>query len=410
MDTQNQTKRDKTTLIITGTLGLAMLLASLGTSIANIALPTLAGYFDAPFAHVQGVVVGYLASLTVFVVIAGRLGDRLGMKSMLVAGLSLFLAATLLCGLAPNLAVLVLARMIQGIGAAFMMTLSMALLRQAADGPFIGRAMGLLGTMSAIGTALGPSLGGLLLPVTGWPGIFWVQVPLGALALALAYAFLPKDQKRGERHAPSRLRSAFTRSLAGSLLANLLVAAVMMTTLIVGPFYLSIGLDLGPAAVGLVMTIGPVISILSGVPSGHLVDAWGSRQVLVVGLGLLGVGATLLAFLPQMMGVAGYVAAVIVLTPGYQLFQAANSTQALADVPKDHRGTTAGLLSLSRNLGLVGGASIMGAVFAIGVGTADLTHAAPPDIATGMRLTFLLAAALILVALATMWKQATHDP
>lgn len=156
---------------ITITLALAMLLASLGTSIANVALPTLAEVFSAPFAQVQAVVVAYLAALTVSVVIAGRLGDNYGLKPMLALGLSVFALASLLCAVAPNLWLLIGARTLQGTGAAFLMTLPMALMRQTASETHMGRAMGLLGTVSALGTALGPSLGGLLIPA-GWRGIF----------------------------------------------------------------------------------------------------------------------------------------------------------------------------------------------------------------------------------------------
>ena len=195
------------------------------------------------------------------------------------------------------------------------------------------------------------------------------------------------------------LLAVLNKPLARSLIVNLLVAAVMMTTLVVGPFYLTVALGLEPALVGLVMAIGPMISIVLGVPSGQLVDIWGSRRVLGVGLGLIGAGAFLLALLPGWIGGIGYVASLVVLTPGYQLFQAANNTQALADVPKDRRGTTAGLLSLSRNLGLVAGASVMGAIFAFGAGTGDFTQADPAAILAGMRLAFLLAGALMVAAL-----------
>ena len=398
MPQQDDDAPPKTSIAITITLGLAMLLASLGTSIANIALPTLAEAFSAPFSQVQAVVVAYLVALTVSVVLAGRLGDRWGLKPILVLGIGVFLAATLLASLAQTLPILIAARAIQGIGAAFMMTLSMALMRQTANNAAVGRAMGLLGTLSAVGTALGPSLGGLLIPTAGWRGIFWVQVPFAAIALVLAYRYLPVDAARSRTPGPGLL-SALNKLLARSLIINLLVAAVMMTTLVVGPFYLTVALGLEPALVGLVMAIGPVISIVLGVPSGQLVDIWGSRRVLGVGLGLIGAGAFLLALLPAWIGGLGYVASLVVLTPGYQLFQAANNTQALADVPKDHRGTTAGLLSLSRNLGLVAGASVMGAVFAFGAGTGDFTQAAPTAILAGMRLAFLLAGALMVAAL-----------
>ncbi|MBS7541402.1 MFS transporter [Ancylobacter lacus] len=376
-----------------------MLLASLGTSIANIALPAFAVSFAAPFAEVQAVVVAYLGTLTLAVVLAGRLGDRYGLKPALLAGLGLFAAGALLCGLAPTLWLLVMARAVQGVGAAFLMTLALALMRQTAPPERLGRAMGLLGTMSALGTALGPPLGGLMLALAGWRGIFWAQVPLAAAGLALAAATLPRERLREAPPAPSR-RPPLGTGLVPGLIVNLLVAAVMMATLVVGPFYLGRGLGLTETAVGLVMAVGPAVSIASGVPSGRLVDRLGSGRVLGIGLGLLGAGAFLLALLPQRLGVGGYVLAILVLTPGYQLFQAANTTAVLAPVAADRRGTVAGLLGLSRNAGLIAGTSLMGAVFAAGAGTGDLIHAAPAALAEGLRQTFLLAGGLMVAAAA----------
>jgi MFS family permease len=100
-----------------------------------------------------------------------------------------------------------------------------------------------------------------------------------------------------------------------------------------------------------------------------------------------------------MMGVAGYIVAIAMLTPGYQLFQAANNTQVMTNIPKQRRGVISGLLGLSRNLGLIVGASVMGAVFAWGAGTRDISQAPVPAIASGMQLTFLIAAGLMLAAL-----------
>lgn len=383
---------------VQGVLALAMLLAALGTSIANVALPALARDLAAPFAQVQGVVTAYLAALTLSVVVAGRLGDRLGLKRVLAAGLALFAAGALACALAPGFWALVAARAVQGMGAAVMMVLAMALMRQSAGLGAMGRAMGLLGTVSALGTALGPVLGGALLPLAGWRGLFWLQLPLGLLALVLALAVLPQGRAAGAARIPG-LRAALDRDLLPGLVVNLLVAAVMMATLTVGPFYLTGALGLTAPQAGLVMAVGPVISILSGLPAGRLVDRLGSGRVLGLGLGLLAVGAAGLALLPGFAGVAGYALALAVLTPGYQLFQAANNTQALAERPEALRGTVSGLLALSRNLGLIAGASGLGAVFALGAGSGDLAQAGPEALTQGLRLTFLTGAALALVAL-----------
>jgi MFS family permease len=398
----------RTTQGVTTTLAFSMMLGSLGTSIANIALPALAVAFSAPFYDVQWVVVAYLAALTVSAVLVGRLGDRYGLRRMLVTGLALFSVASLLSGLASDLRFLIGARALQGIGAAFLTTLTIAIARETASPERMGRAMGLLGTMSALGTALGPSLGGVLVSAMGWRSIFLIQLALALVALVLALACLPREAPRGDVR-PAGFWSTSNLVLAPDLLINLIVAAVMMTTLVVGPFYLRLGLGLKEALIGLVMSVGPAISILSGVPSGRVVDALGSARVLAIGLILLAAGAFLLSILPQIVGVAGYVIAILVLTPGYQLFQAANTTAVLAGVPLDRRGMVSGLLGLSRNIGLVAGASIMGAIFAVAVRTSDLALASPVAIADGMRLTFALAGCLMLVALWVSLKRAPRN-
>lgn len=382
-------------------LALAVLLAALGTSIANVALPALSEAFAAPFAAVQSVVVAYLAGMTVFALIAGRLGDRFGLKPMLLLGLALFALASGLCALAPGLELLVAARALHGAGAAFMMTLGTALMRETAGAARMGRAMGLLGTVSAMGTALGPALGGVLLGAWGWRSLFLLLVPLAVCGLALTAAFLPRA--RAEAPAPARpVTGDHAWHLLPNLLGNLLVTMVMMGTLVVGPFYLRLGLGLSDTAIGLVLSVGPALSMLSGVPGGRLVDRFGAQRVAQAGLVLLAAGAALLALMPQLAGLAGYVGALLVLTPGYQLFLAANTTAALADVAPARRGTVSGLLGLSRNLGLIVGAAGLGALFAHGAGLTEAHTAAPAMVAAGMRTTFLVAAGLMLAALAFM--------
>ncbi|MBA0162456.1 MFS transporter [Pectobacterium versatile] len=396
---------------ITLTLALAILSASLGTSIANIALPTLTAVFSAPFAQVQAVVIAYLAAMALSVVIAGRLGDRYGLKPVFITGLGLFAIASLLCAIAPQLWQLIAARALQGIGAAFLMTLGMALLRQTAGEKHVGRAMGIVGTVSALGTALGPSVGGFLLAIAGWRSLFWIQIPLVTIVLFMAFTLLPATPLK-EKASLSGGLSLRNTTLLPNLTINAAVTAVIMTTLIVGPYYLGLGLGLKETLVGLVMAIGPAVATFSGIPSGRLVDTWGFRRALTAGLSLVVTGTFMLAILPNLLGVTGYILAIIVLTPGYQLFQAANNTATLAEVPGNQRGTVSGLLNLSRNIGLIAGASIMGQVFALGVGTEDFTHAAPASLANGMQLTFFLAGAMVLVAIAftrlPKWKQATR--
>lgn len=437
-------------------LSLSMLLSALGTSIANVGLPTLARAFDASFQQVQWVVLAYLLAIATLVVGAGRLGDVIGRQRLLLAGISLFTAASVLCGVAPTLWLLIAARAAQGLGAAVMMALTMAFVGDAVPQEKTGGAMGLLGTTSAIGTALGPSLGGVLIAWFGWPAIFLINLPFGLVTLLLAYRYLPIDRQqplvgragldpagtillalalaayalamtmgRGsfgplnltlllaagcaaglfvvaeKKAAAPLIRLGMLRNpvLGAGLAMSALVTTVVMATLVVGPFYLSGALALDAARVGLVMSSGPIVAALAGVPSGRLVDRFGPRRMDVAGLTAMALGCCLLLVLPAGFGVAGYVPPLAVITAGYALFQAANNTAVMTDVAPGERGVVSGLLNLSRNLGLITGASVMGAVFALGAATTSITTANPEAVAAGMRLTFAVAAGLIVIAL-----------
>jgi EmrB/QacA subfamily drug resistance transporter len=439
------------------TLSLAVLLSSLGTSIANVALPNLAEEFNASFQEVQWIVLAYLLAITTTIVSVGRLGDITGRKRLLFAGIFLFTVASSVCGVAPTLWLLIAARALQGLGAAIMMALTMAFVGETVPKAKTGSAIGLLGTMSAIGTALGPSLGGILIAELGWRVIFLINLPLGVLALFLAHRYLPNDRKRlnaerpgfdslgtlllaltlaayalamtigrgsfgpfnvalllasvlgaglfvlAEKRAASPLiRLAMFRNLvlSSSLATSMLVSTVMMATLVVGPFYLSRALGLDAALVGLFLSVGPLVAALTAVPAGRIADRFGPPRMITIGLLGMAAGAFTLSMLPTIFGIPGYIAPIVVITASYALFQTANNTTVMADVNPNLRGATSGMLNLSRNLGLITGASVMGAVFALASATTDITTARPEAVASGMRITFSVAAALLVVALA----------
>ncbi len=438
-------------------LALPMLMSSLGVGVANVALPTLEADLGASFAEVQWVALSYLLVVTALVVSAGRLGDLMGRRRLLLAGLGLFTTASASCAAAPTLALLIAARAAQGAGAAVLMALTLALVAEAVPAARSGRAMGLLGTTSAIGTALGPSLGGALIAALGWRAIFLVNVPIGLIAFALASRHLPRDRPpaaaahprsglagtallagtlaayalamtsegvrvgwRGAallvaaavgaalfaatqaRSATPLVRPGLLRDpvLRGGLVTSALVSTVMMTTLVVGPFHLSLALGLEPAAVGLALSAGPAAVIMAGVPAGRLADRVGPGRLTGARLGAMAAGAALLALTPIRLGVAGYVAPTVVLAIGYAVVQTANTTAVVMGSPPDGRGVISGLLSLSRNLGLVTGGAPMAAVFALGAGTARIAGAAPEAVAAGTHAAFAVAAALPLAALA----------
>ena len=195
-------------------------------------------------------------------------------------------------------------------------------------------------------------------------------------ALLGAGLFVRVEAARGHRLC-SAWRCSRDPVLSAGLAMSALVSTVMMATLVVGPFYLSRALGLEAAVVGLVMSIGPLVAALAGMPAGRLVDRFGARPVIIIGLVGMAAGACVLSLMPARFGVAGYIAPLVVITAGYALFQAANNTAVMADIRPDQRGVVSGLLNLSRNLGLITGASAMGAVFALASATTDLTTAPP---------------------------------
>ncbi len=435
----------------------SMLLSSLGVSIATVALPALARDFSATVSDARWVVLAYLVSATVAIVLAGRFGDLFGHRRVLVAGLVVFTAASVLCATAPTLAILIAGRAVQGMGGAILMALPVSLIRETVPKERTGSAMGLLGTMSAIGTALGPSVGGMLVSGLSWRAAFAALAAAGVLALGVAIVSIPRTAAAAPR-ADTRMdwpgaallaatlilyalataggkagpmpgttlllpaaalaltlfviveaRSAVPlvpvsilrdRATATALATSLLVATVMMSTLVVGPFYLAFGLGLDEALVGLVMAVGPVTAAVSGIVAGRVTDRFGTRPVLAAGLVEMILGLVCLAFLPRLIGVAGYVASLIVLTPGFQLFLAANNTSVMVAARNEQRGLLSGLLGLSRNLGFMSGASVMATLFATALGPKDLAVTAPEIVAGAFTTTFLFAAGLSLLALA----------
>lgn len=438
----------KSSLSALTALSLCILLSSLGTSIANVTLPTLTHTFNAPIQHVQWVVVAYLLAITTMIVSVGRLADLGGRRRLLIGGIIVFTVSSIACAVAPTLTILIIARATQGLGASAMMALAMPFVAETVSKEKTARAMGLLGTTSAIGTAVGPSLGGFLIAGLGWRAVFLAPVPLSLLAALLAWRSLPADGParatrerfdmagtlmltltlgayalamtagpkvlllaslagavifvRLETKAVSpllRLDLFSDRARTAGLVTNALVTTVVMATLVVGPFYLVGALGLDAARVGLVLSAGPIVAALAGTPAGAIADRFGTRPITLIGLAIVATGCAALSLLPPGFGVPGWIMPLVVITAGYALFQAANNAAVMMDVHADQRGVVSGLLNLSRNLGLITGASFMGAIFAAAGGAAE-----------GLHLTFGVATGLVLAALAIAGGVPTMRP
>jgi EmrB/QacA subfamily drug resistance transporter len=444
-------------LVLTA-LSFSILLSSLSTSIVNVALAQLALSFQTTMQAVQWVVLSYLMAITVLIVSVGRLGDIIGRRRLLLLGLLIFAIASGLCAIAPYLWLLMVARALQGLGAAVMLALAMALVGEVLPKEKTGSAMGLLGSMSAVGTALGPGLGGFLMTGFGWQAIFWINIPLALLTCLLVYRYVPFDQapvkqsESGFDYAGSVLlglslatyamamtsgRGGFEwqsvallliasvglivffhwqgrsvtpliqvsllrdQSLRRGLAMSALVTTVVMSSLVIGPFYLSAALNLASSQIGLVMSFGPLVAALTGLPAGRLVDRFGPVNMCITGLMLMLLGCIAFVALASYLSVLAYLFALSLITAGYALFQAANNTAIMQTSGAGQRGLVSGMLNLARNLGLITGASLMGNIFAIS-SAIEVSSAAPSSVAkltTGLQITFMVGMGLIVLAL-----------
>ncbi len=442
----------KTSRLALVSLSLTTLMASLDTSIANSGLPAISKALNASFQSSQWIVLAYLLTITSLVVPAGRAADFFGRRRLLITGIASFTVASAACGLAPSIEWLIAARAVQGLGAALMMALTLALAKEVAIEGKTGSAIGLLGTMSAVGTALGPTLGGLLIAYSGWPAIYLVNLPIGMINIALvlrAFGAEPPTMKRdfksfglpsvifltvalavysasmtvGHGHwsyqngillgmavAMAAIFSSVDRrqplpllnpkvlnqpTIASGLIASGLVSAVIMSTIVVGPYYLAQALHLNAIQAGLVLSVGPIVVAAIGFPAGRLADRFGAQTIQKLGLVQVGLGCLVMASIPWQWGIVGYIAALAIVTSGYAFFQTANNALVMATAHNEDRGLVSGGLNLSRNLGLITGTSVMGAIYSAAASTGDATVAS----SLGLRATFTVGMALALSAL-----------
>jgi MFS family permease len=345
-------------------IAVSILLASLAVSIANASLPELSHYFNLTFAEVRWVVLAYLLSNTLLIVNGSYFGDFFGRRRTLFLGIILFSLSSGLAASATSLDFLVLSRFIQGVGGALIMSMSLALLGDLASKGKVGSTIGIAGSMSAAGTLLGPSMGSLLIYQFGWRSLFFSLGVLGLFNAILIYQFVP-EVKSNPGHQKLSFEKFSKLNIGFNLLRNTILSTIMMTTTVVGPFYLTNTLKLSVIEMGLVMSVGPITSFIMGYTSGVIVDRFSAEKVANVGLYILLAGAMGFTFLPSVFATKGFMVAAISLSSGYQLFLAANNTSVISRASSENRGLAAGLIGFSRNLGLLAGAGVMGAIFSL---------------------------------------------
>lgn len=199
-DTSAETEKsgDRSILYLFIGLMITMLLAALNQTVLSTALPTIVGELHG-VDQMTWVITGYILASTVVMPMYGRISDLLGRKPILVAAITLFIAGSIVGGLAGNIEVLILARVLQGLGGGGLMILSQAAIADVVPPRDRGRYMGAIGAVFAVASVAGPLLGGWLTEGPGWRWAFWMNIPLGVLAIAAVIVFLPKHTRVTER-------------------------------------------------------------------------------------------------------------------------------------------------------------------------------------------------------------------
>lgn len=400
-------------------VGMGIFLSTIDSSIVNVALPTLVRELNTDFPTVQWVVLAYLLTLTTLMLSVGRLADMIGKKSIYTAGFAVFTAGSVLCGLAPVVGWLIGFRVIQGIGAAMILALGVAIITEAFPRAERGRALGISGAIVSVGIVVGPTLGGLLLQNLSWHWIFFVNLPVGILGLWMVTRFVPAIKPEGGQTFDFAGAAALFISLLSLLLAltrgqtigfgqplilalfgvfilgfvlfvwierrqeqpmidlsmfrNLAFSVSLVTgfitfvaiagTLLLMPFYLENVLNYNPQQVGLLLAVLPAMLGLVAPISGSLSDRYGSKIITLIGLFILGIGYSLLRLLSVDTSALMFVLLFFPLGIGMGAFQSPNNSLIMGSAPPGRLGIVSGMLAITRTLGQTTGIALLGAAW-----------------------------------------------
>jgi EmrB/QacA subfamily drug resistance transporter len=396
----------------------------------------------------------YLIPLGGLLLLAGRLGDLVGRRRMLIAGLALFVVASLLCGLAVGAEMLIAARFLQGIAAAMTSSVILGMIVELFPDPAErGKAMGTYAFVGAAGASIGTVLGGILTEAVGWPWIFFVNVPIGLVVVVLALRTLaPDEERRGSGTADAlggalvtaglvlvvftivaetgvvarvgtgvlavALLAAFvvrqrriaeplvnlqifsSRAVTGGNIAQLLVVAGMMGFQFIVALYLQRSLGLPPAQAGLALLPVPlVIAAVSLTAAGRLIARFGARAVLVAGEAVLVAGLSVLAVAPGGGYFLGVLPVMVLLGVGAGVVLPAVTTVMMSEATPADAGLASGLANTSQQVGAALGTAVLAVLAAartdalLGNGAAQIEA-----LTSGYRLAFGIGAALVVAA------------
>ncbi|MGE0224944.1 MAG: MFS transporter [Acetobacteraceae bacterium] len=435
------------------TMALAITLSVLSTAIANIALPTMAQDLHASPSASIWVVNAYQLAVTVSLLPLASLGDIRGYRFVYLWGLSIFTAASLACGLADSLPMLVAARVAQGMGAAGILSVNTALVRFVFPRSALGRGVATTALIVAVSSASGPSVAAAVLAVASWHWLFLMNVPIGLAAIALALRSLPETPRSGHRF---DLTSAVLNALVFGLLlmgldgiahghGALVVALELGGGLLLGvvfvhrqlglaapmlpvdlfrlpifgmsvgtsicsytaqtiamlalPFSFQLAGGLTQSQVGLLITPWPAVVVFVAPLAGRLSDRYPAGLLGGIGLAILTTGLVLVLMLRPDAAFADVVWRMAVCGIGFGFFQSPNNRAIISAAPRSRSGAASGVLSTARLTGQTIGGAVVALVFAFAHG----------DIVRGASLALTAGAVFACVACLVSFLRLTQD-
>ncbi len=430
-------------------------MGQLDASIVTLTYGGLRRQFDASPAAVEWVSLAYLVVLIALLVPAGRLSDAHGRKLLYLYGFAVFTAASAVCGLAPSLLVLVVFRGVQAVGAALMQANSVALVTTSAPRERMRAALGVQAAAQALGLALGPTVGGVLVSTLGWRWVFGVNVPIGVLALVAGHYLLPRTRERratGGFDWPglALLAAATGCGLLGVSAASGLpvpawaVAGLFAAAVAAGWGFVArqartraplldlalvrgrtVALGLVGALSGYLVLFGPLVLVpvvltasgsselaaglvLTALPAGFAVAATGADRVLprglsdrgrcVLGAAVLTAATAAMLAAPLTRGVLAVLLAVVGL--GLGTFTPANNTMVMSAIPRGAAGTGGGLVNMARGLGTALGVALVTLALHLG----ERFGSAAPGSTAPARWALAVLVAAAAAALAAAWS------
>jgi EmrB/QacA subfamily drug resistance transporter len=444
-------------------VGVGTFMSALDSSVANIVLPRINADFNSTIATVEWIITIYLLVVSGLLLTFGRLGDLRGHKSIYILGFGIFVAGSALCGLAPNVGWLIAFRGLQALGAAVLFANSPAIITGNFPAAERGRALGLQATMTYLGLTVGPSLGGWLANQFSWRAVFYINVPVGLLALGLSLRFIPRDRpaesaqrfdvagaatfmaglvclllalNQGEPWgwtspavlglflaaaailglflyiesrvpAPMLDLSLFRQRVFSAAAASAIFNYVCLYTLLfLLPFYLEDGRGLNPAQAGLLLTAQPLVMAVSAPLSGALSDRIGSRLLSTLGMGVLAIGLFLMSRMGALTPLLLVPAALLIVGLGTGIFIAPNTSALMGSAPRNRQGVAAAVLATARNVGMVLGVGLAGAVFS----TVRVVQPGSAGLFAGFQAAMLAATVLALLGVFTSFVRGNTTP